>query len=293
LDQIFRAQKRLVGRTFASLFCDPPSALKPLFLVTLLLAVTALAEDPRVTALIVQGDAEERLHRSKEALAAFQQAEAIEARNVGVLLRISKQYSDLVSQATAPAPAKALAFTALDYGKRAVEIDGKNAKAHLNLAVCYGKLTDYVGSKTKLEYSRIIRDEVHKSLALDATDDFAWHVLGRWHQGVASVGPVMKALAKVVYGGLPEASGEEAARCLKKATELAPERIIHHAELAKIYALNGKYDLAAQAWQNVLGLKAADHEDEKYQEAAKVALEAHRPERSSGWRMLTSGRNGR
>jgi predicted TPR repeat methyltransferase len=80
---------------------------------------------------------------------------------------------------------------------------------------------------------------------------------------------------------------------LKKATELAPQRIIHHAELAKVYTLNGKQDLAAQAWQNVLGLKAADREDEKYQDAARLALEANRPERSSGWRMLISGRNGR
>lgn len=267
--------------------------MKSLFLLAILLAVRASADDARVTALIMQGDAEERLHHPKEALAAFQQAEALDTRNVGVLLRISKQYSDLVSGAKGPDAAKALALTALDYGKRAAETDPKNAKAHLNLAICYGKLTDYVGNKTKLEYSRIIRDEVLKSLALDSTDDFAWHVLGRWHHGVASVGPVMKTLARVVYGGLPEASQEAAARCLKKATELAPQRIIHHAELAKVYTLHGKHELAAQAWQNVLGLKAADREDEKYQEAAKLALEANRPARTSGWRMLTFGRNAR
>ena len=246
-----------------------------------------------MTALIVQGDAEERLHRTREALAALREAEAIEPRNVGVLLRISKQYSDLVSQAKTPPAAKALASTALDYGKRAAEADPKNAKAHLNLAICYGKLTDYVGNKAKLEYSRIIRDEVLKSLALDESDDFAWHVLGRWHHGVATVGPVMKALAKVVYGGLPDASGEEAARCLKRATEIAPARVIHHAELAKVYASIGKPELAAQSWQNVLGLKAADREDEKYQEAARLALEARRSGRASGWRMLTLRRNDR
>lgn len=266
---------------------------KPFLVLALLFAAAASAEDPRVTALIVQGDAEERVHHPKEALAAFQQAEAIEARNIGVLLRISKQHSDLVAQAKTPAAAKALAQTALEYGQRAAELDAKNAKAHLNLAICYGKLTDYAGNKTKLEYSRIIRDEVLQSLALDSSDDFAWHVLGRWHEGVTSVGPLMKALARVVYGGLPEASLEEAARCLKKATEIAPQRIIHHAELAKVYALQGKHELAAQAWQNVLGLKAADGEDEKYQEAAKLAIEANRPARSSGWRMLTSGRPGR
>src|SRR5688572_21248386 len=180
-DNISRAQKPVRGRALAS-FCEEFfAAVNPIFLVALLCAATAWAEDSRVTALIVQGDAEERLHRTREALAALREAEAIEPRNVGVLLRISKQYSDLVSQAKTPPAAKALAYTALDYGKRAAEADPKNAKAHLNLAICYGKLTDYVGNKTKLEYSRIIRDEVQKSLALDDRDDFAWHVLGRWH----------------------------------------------------------------------------------------------------------------
>lgn len=256
--------------------------------LALLLAVPALAEDARVTALLVQGDAEDRSHRGSQALAAFQQAEAIEPRNVGTLLRISKQLSDLGSAQKSADAAKTLR-KALDYSQRAVELDPKNAKAHLSLAISYGKLTDHVSNKTKLEYSRIIRTETQKSLALDSSDDFAWHVLGRWHFGVAAIDGVQRALAKLVYGDLPQASNEEAARCLKKATELAPQRIIHHAELAKVYAAMGKTDLEAQAWQDVLGLKAADAEDANYQKEAKLALARRQPARSDSPGMLSGG----
>lgn len=255
-------------------------------LLALLLAMRVSAEDGRVTALLVQGDEEDRQHRAGSALATFQLAEAIEPRNPGVLLRISKQLSDLGTAAKGPPEAKGFHQRALDYSRRAVEFDPKSAKAHLSFAICYGKLTDHVSNKTKLEYSRIIRAETQKSLELDPTDDFAWHVLGRWHSGVANIGVVQRALAKVVYGDVPEASNEEAARCLKKATELAPQRIIHHAELAKVYAAMGTSDLAAQSWQNVLGLKAADSEDANYQKEAKLAL-AHRPGRSGDDRMLS------
>lgn len=259
--------------------------LKRIALLALLLANGALAEDARVTALLMQGDAEDRLHHTRAALAAFQQAEAIEPRNVGVLLRISKQLSDLGS-ATKGGDVTALQ-KALEAAKRAVEIDPKSAKGHLSLAICYGKLTDHVSNKVKLEYSRIIRAEAQKAIELDPTDDFAWHVLGRWHFGIANIGSVQRTLAKIVYGALPAASNEEAARCLKKATELGPQRIIHHAELAKVYAAMEKGDLAAQSWQNVLGLKAADDEDASYQREAKLAVERHRPARGEGRRMLS------
>lgn len=266
---------------------------KPIALFILLFVARAIAEDPRVTTFVMQGDEADRQHHSNEALGNFQKAAALDPNNAGVLLRVSKQYCDLAGAAKSPEAAQPLAETALGYAQRAVALDGKNAKAHLNLAVCYAKLTDFAGSKTKLEYSKLIRDETQQSLALDPTDDYAWHVMGRWNAGVANVGMVMKALAKLVYDGLPAASNEDAVRCFKKAIELAPQRVLHHAELAKVYQAMGKGDLAAQEWQNVLGLKAGDGADENYHHEARLAIEAQRPGRGFSARMLSAGRSSR
>jgi tetratricopeptide (TPR) repeat protein len=238
------------------------------------LAVTSvMAEDPRVATLLKQGDAEERAGHTRAALNYFRVAEAIEPRNVSVLWRISKQYSDLIDTTKPEEAAEQVAKKAFDYAQRAVEIDPKVAKAHLNLAIAYGKMTDFVGNKEKLEYSKFIKQEAVKSIELDATDDFAWHVLGRWHSGVANVSGALKLLAKLVYGGMPPASNDEAVRCLKKATELAPQRIVHHAELARAYQLmGGKKELADKEWKLVLALPAADKEDESDQADAREAL---------------------
>jgi hypothetical protein len=113
-----------------------------------------------------------------------------------------------------------------------------------------------------------------KSIALDPNDDYAWHVLGRWHFGVANVNAMLRTLAKVVYGGIPPASNEEAARHLKKASDLAPQRIIHHSELARIYTIMGQHDLAAKEWKAVLALPAVDKEDEADKREARAALAA-------------------
>jgi predicted Zn-dependent protease len=249
-----------------------------------------LAEDPRLASLVHLGDLAEQQGHPRAALASLRSAEAIDPQNLGVLLRMSKQYGDLIAATKPEENARLVAERALEYGTRALAADPNNAKAHLNLAICYGHLTDFVGNKTKLEYSRIIRDEVVKSIELDPSDDYAWHVLGRWHAGVANVSGMLKALASLVYGGLPKASNEEAAKYLKKAAELAPQRIMHHAELAHVYKLMGKGDLALQEWQNTLGIRPQDGEDEKYQQEARGALEAARKARGADGTAFTTQR---
>ena len=246
--------------------------MRPLLAIALLLSFRAFAEEPKVAVLLRHGDAEEKQGHAKAALADFHAAEELEPNNVGVLLRMAKTYADLVDVTKPPEAAAQLAHKSLDYAQRAVDLDQKVAKAHLSRAIAYGKLTDFVGNKTKLEYSKIIKEATAKSIELDPTDDFAWYVLGRWHAGVANVSGVLKVLAKVVYGGMPAASNEEAVRCLRKAAELAPQRIQHHAELARLYKLMGKPDLASKEWQAIVALPAVEGDDEKEKTAAREAL---------------------
>ena len=246
--------------------------MKPLLAIALLLSIRAFAEEPKITTLLRHGDAEEKLGHTKAALADFRAAEELDANNVAVLVRLSKAYADLVDVTKPPEAAEQFAHKALDCAQRALDLDPKVAKAHLDRAIAYGKLTDFVGNKTKLEYSKIIKEETAKSIELDPTDDMAWYVLGRWHAGVANVSGVLRVLAKVVYGGMPAASNEEAAKCLKHATELAPQRIMHHAELARIYKAMGRADLAAKEWQTILALPSTDSDDEKEKTFAREGL---------------------
>jgi tetratricopeptide (TPR) repeat protein len=230
------------------------------------------AENPEVAMLLQKGDAEVNRHALHEALGDFESAEKLEPDNVGVLLRISQQCSDLIASAKNSAEGQRLAQRSLDHAKRAVELAPNNAKAHLALAIAYGRMTDFCSNKTKLEYSRYIKAEAERAVALDPGEDFAYHVLGRWHYGVANLNSLLKMMAKMVYGGMPAASNEEAARCLKKAADLAPQRVIHHNELARVYVALGKRDLARKEWQTVVTLHAEDGEDEKAQREARTEL---------------------
>lgn len=251
---------------------------------------TPQAATPVTTAtwetLMEKGDHEESQGKSAAALQLFLQSDKLKPDNGDVLVRIAKQYGDLVGQSKNPAEAKSRAQLSLDFAKRGAALLPESGKAHLCLAIAYGRMADYTGNKERVELSRKILEHVQISLKKDPSNDYAWHVMGRWHAGVASTNGFLKGLAKIAYGGLPPASQTEAARCLKKASELAPQRIMHHAELAKVYVELDQISAARQSWQAVMGIRPVDSEDRKYQAEAQTELRKTAP-RGSSKRLVT------
>jgi len=234
---------------------------------------TAFASDPQAEQLIVQGDAEVRAMHPQAALALFEQAAKADPNNVEIILRIALQYSNLIAAAKTPAEAASCAKRSLDEAKQAIALAPGNSKAHLAVAVAYGRMTNFEDNRTKVEDSRYVKAEAEKTLELDPSDDYAYHVLGRWNYSVSTLNPILKLIAKYVYGGMPEASLEEAVHDYKKAIELAPWRVIHHHELARAYVALGQMDAARKEWQTELTLKPEDNESENDQKEARTALE--------------------
>jgi len=170
------------------------------------------------------------------------------------------------------AAAERAARLAVEKAERAVALDAKSSAAHLALAIACGKLTDFSDNTTKMRLSRRIRDEAQEALALNAGEDLAHHILGRWHYGIATLNPMLKLAARVAYGALPPASLKEAAEHLEKAVALKPNLILHRKELAVVYREAGEKEKAAEQWKAVTALPAADEEDKEAQRQARKAL---------------------
>ena len=123
------------------------------------------------------------------------------------------------------------------------------------------RIHEFVDLKTELSYSRLLKLEAEKTVALDPKQDIGYYLLGRWNYGVANVGLLSRTFVKVVYGGLPQASNEEAIADFKKAIELAPDRIIHHAGLATVYEATGDTRLEIAELKKCRDLKPTGLED--------------------------------
>lgn len=228
----------------------------------------SLAADP----LIREGLADESHFDSKAALAAFQRADASHPNNAFIIQKISRQYSDLTADAKDTAERKKLCEQALAFGQRAVELEPDNAVNQLSLAICYGKLGLYSDIRTRIEYSRFVRQYAERALELNPNYDYAHHVLGRWHYEVASLSVGTRFLVKLIYGGLPSASTHEAIRHLRRAVELSPTLPAHQIELGLALMADGQRDAARTTLEHALTLPIKEKHDQEARARAAEAL---------------------
>jgi len=236
-----------------------------------LLSLTASAQGD-IAALVAQGDAFDAKLENQQALQAYLEAEKQGAKDAEVLYRIARQYALTMYDTKSEAMQRDLGETALAYAKRAVTADPNNANAQLSVAICYGRLVSFVDTKSKVEYSRQIKEHADLALKLNPNDSYAWHVLGVWNYEMAKMGPLTRGFVRVIYGGMPTASNEEAARLLQKAVSLAPDRVSHHVELGRAYLALGMKDQARTELQRGLSLPNREKDDPESKKRATEAL---------------------
>ena len=195
-------------------------------------------------ALMAKGDVYDKQLKAAEALESYLPAEKLEPKNSDLLLRIARQYRHLMSDTSDKKEKLRLGHISLDYAQRAATLAPKDAEAQLSPAISYGKMLPYMASKEQVDASPKIKEAVDRTLQLNPKNDTAWHILGRWNRVLAEMNPLKRLLAGAIYGQLPVTTKEEAEKCLLKAIELNPNRLIHYIELGRIYSAMGRKEEA-------------------------------------------------
>ncbi len=243
-------------------------------LLFLLLATTFSAASVPVDDFLREALAAEARLDSSRALEFFQQADAAKPNDAFILQKIAKQYSDMVPDQPTDAGKKQFAQRGLDYAQRSYELEPTNAIYALSLAICHGHLALVSDIRTKVEYSRRIKEEAERSIQLDPNYAWAHHLLGRWHYEVASLGMTARFFARLLYSGIPPASFEEGIIHLKRATELAPDELNHWIDLGFAYAANGQKSEARKNWEHGLAMPNRSKHDATAKQRAQAALAA-------------------
>ena len=187
---------------------------------SLLLALSlapALAQED-FDSLMKRGDQLDAQLKTKEALAVYLEAEKLNPNNAELLHRIAKQYGESQNDVSSKEDKRSIGMKALDYARRAIAADPKNSMAQLAVAVSYGRVAPFLDNKTKIAYSKLVKEHAETARELDPKgNDLVYHVLGAWNYELANLNPVLRAVAQLIYGKLPSASNEAAAENFKKA----------------------------------------------------------------------------
>ena len=241
--------------------------------ITLTLFFTGLcAGASEADALLERALRAETELRSQDALALFLELEQQRPNDAAILQNIAQQYSDAIVDLTDEDEKLRYAEQAIAYAQRAVELEPDNAVNVLSVAVARGKLATYSDNRTKVSLSRLIKEDAERALELDP--DYAWahHVLGRWHREVANLGSVARFFVRLIYGGLPDASYDEAIVHLERAVELEPDALAHHLELGFSYQAVGRTAEARKQMEYGLQLPSQSKHDELAKTRARREL---------------------
>ncbi len=219
-----------------------------------------------------KGDVLALKFQTDEALKDYLAAEKLEPKNVNLLVRISREYRHLMSDASKTKEKLRLGGIAVDYAKRAAALGPNDSDAQLAVAISYGKLQPLESTKEKLKTAPIIKSEADKAIKLDPRSDLAWHVLGRWNMGFAEITAVKRALAELLYGKQPVTTYEDAAKCFEKAIELKPDRLIHYIELGQVYSHMGRTADAKRVITKGLAMKETEKDDPEVKQRGRETL---------------------
>jgi tetratricopeptide (TPR) repeat protein len=178
--------------------------------------------------------------------------------SVDVLWRYAVLWSDYGKATDSERTAVGAYQQALKRADQALRVAEGSAWAHLSKAAAAGRAALHAGSnKRSIQLSRAVKEHEDRAIELDSTLAAAYHIRGVWHREVASLGFFTRAVVQTVYGGLPDASYEDAVADLKRASALET-RAHHHLELGRTYLKMGETEAARAQLQIALEVPPAD-----------------------------------
>lgn len=205
-----------------------------------------------VTVLIKEGNELEAAMKEKAAFDKFLEVVRIQPANSYALNKCSELCSRIGNRETTALSKKDYYSAAQKFAAIALKLNPDDAAANCSMAIALGRVSLEKSGKEKINAAKEIKMYADKSLKNDPGNFKAWHVLGRWHYEVSNLNFFEKAAIKVLFGGMPKASFEEAVKCFEKAKSLTHGFVINDLELAKAYRKTGQQSKAEECLSAML-----------------------------------------
>jgi hypothetical protein len=259
------------------------------FIAVLLVCFAAhplTAQDPSVAAEIAAGDSLEAALHPEAAEVRYRAALALDSTNYEALWKTARSVINVAKQIPTKDDSRkeqrdSLYAAARALAEAAVRANPRGAEGHSTLAQALGRLARTRGGKERVRFAKIIYDEAMEAIALDSTNDPAYHVIGVWHYEIKRLSGMTRFFAKAMFGAgfMDKANWADARRYMERAVALNPQNIYHHLELARVYEDIHQYSLAREQCTLIHDLPVADVLDQRYKGDAETLLNELRDKR--------------
>ena len=242
-----------------------------------IVALPALAAAQSAADHIAMGDRDHTAMNAPSALHHYQEAMKIEPKSYEALWKATREAVD-VGEYAPRAQRDSMYTLAEQYARRAVEANPNDAEGHFHLARALGRKALSLGKKDQVKYAGDVRAHALESLKLDPKHPGALHIMGMWNYNVMKLSGMARFMAKNFLGGkvFGSANWDEAQRYMEQSVAVDPGRLVHHLDLARVYAARGNREKAAQQYEVAIRHARTEYNDAHYQREAEAELKALR-----------------
>jgi tetratricopeptide (TPR) repeat protein len=146
--------------------------------------------------------------------------------------------------------------------EKAIQQWPDQAESHFALAVNIGMGLKHQSVRQKLASSRVLREEIRRTLELNPRHGGAWFLLGRWQYAYATLGTFETMTAKLFLGGIPpEATLQNAERSFRNALKWNPDEPLFYLDLARTLMAEGRKDEARKVLAYAIHLAPRSGDD--------------------------------
>ncbi len=252
--------------------------LSSLLLLSALLFIPARAQ-PALDLLLAPGDSLRQVFDNAGALAEYSRLAATHPDAFEVLIRLTQAHNDYAQDLLADGrkkEAEAHFEDAVAMAERMRDLYPERPEPYFFLAATSGNLALFKGGKQKVRIGRAVEAYARMAIELDSTYALPYLALGIFYREVASLSWIQRTFARVLFGGVPRGSREDAVRFLEKAIALDPTLGLAHYELALTYAAMDQPEKALPHLQQAATLKPYTSQDRRNQTHARKLLEQWR-----------------
>jgi tetratricopeptide (TPR) repeat protein len=222
---------------------------------------------------IAIGDREHTAMNAPSALQHYQEAIKVDPRSYEALWKATREAVDVGEYA--PKAQRDSLYTAAElYARRAVEANPGGAEGHFHLSRSLGRKALSVGKRDQVRYAADVRTQSLEALKLDPKHPGALHVMGMWNYNVMKLNGMQRFMAKNFLGGkvFDSANWDEAQRYMEESVAAEPKRLVHHLDLARVFAARGNKDKAREHYEHAVNGTRSEFNDRHYQAAAADEL---------------------